>query len=90
MLPHIASLVERYDITISATLHATNIVEADPDTTMASRLLTIAKCIEPFKALKWFKFEAGAFKPVSKFNYLVETLNKLNEEATFIVSKHDL
>jgi FkbM family methyltransferase len=90
VLPHLAGLVERYDITIAATLHGQNIVEDTPDRTAASRLLTVAKTLEPFKSLKWFKFDAGRFHEVAKFQYLVETLNGLGCDASFIVSKRDL
>ena len=90
ILPHIASLIEKYDITLFATLHGQNIVEDTPDRTAASRLLTIAKCLEPFKHLNWFKFERGCFELVDKFPYLVETLNKFGNNSTFIVSRNML
>ena len=90
LLPHIADLVERYDVVVCATLHGQNIVADTPDRTAASRLLTIAKCLEPFKGLHWFKFDGVAFEEVVKYPYLVATLNNFGRDATFIVSRSPL
>jgi FkbM family methyltransferase len=87
VLPHIADIIQKYDVFLSATLHPHNIVENTPDETMAARLLRMAKCLEPFSSLKWFKFENGAYQEVQKFHFLVETLNRLNQESHFIVAK---
>jgi FkbM family methyltransferase len=90
LLPHLANLVEKYDITICASLHGQNIVKDTPDRTAASRLLTVAKSLEPYKDMHWFEYTGESIQQVDKFPYLVKILNDLGHDAMFIASRSPL
>ena len=90
LLPHLAESVRKYDIVVAVTIHAPNIVQDTLDITMASRILKIGKCLEPYSDMHWYTFEEGHFVEVKRFDFLIKTLNNLNTDASVIVSANPL
>ena len=86
-LPHLADIVNNYDIPLAVSVHPMNIVAADVDNTLPLRVAQVFSMLQPFLNCHWYDLGAAGLNKLSKPDMSIAIISNLGRDHHLLISR---